>query len=245
LARSNSGYNAWEQQRPVIHLKDYERIVFFTGAGLSAESGIDTYRGPNGVWQKYDFRQYACQSAFDEDPERVWDFHDARRAYVDKCEPNAAHEVIASVQRDGKAGGVITQNIDGLHQKAGAEKVLELHGSLWRVRCPREGYVEENRDIPIERRCGCGAYLRPDVVWFEDPLKVDVIRRAAEALQQCDLLVSIGTSAVVYPAAELPLLAMERGAATVEINIADTPMSHLYDHVVRMKATDALQAMAA
>jgi NAD-dependent deacetylase len=225
--------------------RDFEQIVFFTGAGLSAESGIPTYRGRGGIWAEYDYEDYACQRAFDRDPERVWDFHDKRRAAVAACEPNQGHQVIAGVQADRPETRVVTQNIDGLHQRAGASSVIELHGSLWRVRCDRDKAVRDDVTVPMTpRRCACGAYYRPDVVWFEDSLDPEVLDAARSALEACDLLVSVGTSGVVYPAAELPRLAMRRGATTVEINLEDTPVSGLYQHRLRGKASELLEAMA-
>ena len=228
-----------------IRFSDFERIVFFTGAGMSAESGIPTYRGKGGIWAEYDYEDYACQRAFDRDPEKVWDFHDKRRAAVSACEPNPGHFIIAEVQKKRPGTIVVTQNIDGMHQRAGATDVAELHGSLWRVRCDAENVVREDRTIPMSpRRCGCGGYWRPDIVWFEDQLDHRVVRRAREALEGCDLLVSIGTSAVVYPAADLPRIAAQRGAETVEINLEDTPLTPLYKHRLRGKASEMLAELA-
>jgi len=228
-----------------IRFADFERIVFFTGAGMSAESGIPTYRGKGGIWAQYDYEDYACQRAFDRDPDKVWDFHDKRRELVSKCQPNPGHFVVARVQQAKPKTVVITQNIDGMHQRAGAKDVIELHGSLWRVRCDAERIVRPDETIPMNpRKCSCGAYWRPDIVWFEDPLDHRVIGRAQEALAQCDLLVSVGTSAVVYPAAELPRIAVARGAVTVEINLEDTPLSHLYQHRLRGKASEVLAELA-
>ena len=139
---------------------DFERIVFFTGAGLSAESGIPTYRGKGGMWTDYDYQDYACQRAFDRDAEKVWDFHDQRRAAAAVCAPNSGHDVIAEVQRTRSGTVIITQNIDGLHDRSGARDVIELHGSLWRVRCDGEGLVRPDLTTPITpRRCACGAYV--------------------------------------------------------------------------------------
>ena len=223
---------------------DFQRILFFTGAGLSAESGIPTYRGKGGMWTEYNYEDYACQRAFDRDPEKVWDFHDKRRAAVAACEPNDGHRIIAEVQATRPGTGVVTQNIDGLHQRAGATDVVELHGSLWRVRCDREHLVREDKSIPMSpRRCSCGAYFRPDIVWFEDSLREETLRRAQELLLACDLLVTVGTSAVVYPAAELPRIAMKNGATTVEINLEDTPVSALYQHRLRGKASEILTSL--
>jgi NAD-dependent deacetylase len=147
--------------------RDFQRIVFFTGAGLSSESGIPTYRGRGGMWNEYNYEDYACQRAFDRAPEKVWDFHDKRRAAVAACAPNAGHELIAQIQRDKPATTIITQNIDGLHARAGGRDIVELHGSLWRVRCDRERTIREDLSVPMSsRKCTCGGYLRPDIVWF-------------------------------------------------------------------------------
>jgi len=225
-------------------LEDFRRVVFFTGAGLSAASGIPTYRGRGGIWGDYNYEEYACQRAFERDPEKVWDFHDRRRAAVAACEPNAGHRVIAEAQRRQPGTVVVTQNIDGLHQRSGASGVIELHGSLWRVRCGGCRTVREDRSVPIApRRCACGEFLRPDIVWFEDALDPAVVRRAETALGGCDLFVSVGTSGVVYPAAELPRIAVESGATTVEVNLEDTPATHLYDHRPRGPASEVLEAM--
>lgn len=225
----------------MIRLADFRRIVFFTGAGLSAESGIPTYRGKGGIWEQYDYGEYACQRAFDRDPGKVWDFHDVRRRAVALCEPNEGHRIIAAVP----GATVVTQNIDGLHQRAGSKGVIELHGSLWRVRCAACRTVRENLEVPIgSRRCGCGAWLRPDIVWFEDMLDGETLRRAAEAIAKCDLLVSVGTSGVVWPAADLPRLAFSRGAVTVEINPEETPLSPLYTHRLRGSASQMLRDLA-
>jgi NAD-dependent deacetylase len=224
--------------------RDFERIVFFTGAGLSAESGIPTYRGKGGVWDQYDYRQYACQPAFERDPEKVWDFHDVRRAAVSKCEPNAGHRVIAEVQAAKPATAIVTQNIDGLHARAGGRDVIELHGSLWRVRCDRERTVRDDTSSPIRSRtCACGEYLRPDIVWFGDMLDQRVMARAIAALESADLIVSIGTSGVVYPAADLPRIAVRGGATSVEINLEDTPVSEMFQYRLRGPASELLAAM--
>jgi NAD-dependent deacetylase len=226
---------------PIARFRDFERIVFFTGAGLSSESGIPTYRGRGGLWHEYNYEDYACQRAFDRHPEKVWDFHDKRREAVAKCEPNDGHRIIAEVQRERPLTGVITQNIGGLHSRAGARDVIELHGSLWRVRCDREATVREDTSVPMSpRTCSCGAYLRPDIVWFEDMLDPGNLHRARKLLEQADLIVSIGTSGVVYPAADLPRIAVAAGAVSVEINLEDTPVSSLYQHRLRGKASELL-----
>ena len=224
--------------------RNFERIVFFTGAGLSAESGIPTYRGKGGMWHEYDYREYACQPAFERDPEKVWDFHDVRRKAVGACEPNAGHRIIAEVQGKKPATAIVTQNIDGLHARAGGRDVVELHGSLWRVRCDRERTVRADTSIPVaSRTCACGAYLRPDIVWFGDMLDQAVMARAIAALESADLIVSIGTSGVVYPAADLPRIAVRGGATSVEINLEDTPVSEMFQYRLRGPASEMLRAM--
>lgn len=223
---------------------NFNRIVFFTGAGLSAESGIPTYRGHGGIWGQYNYEDFACQRAFDRDPEKVWDFHDKRRAAVAASEPNGGHRIIAQIQREKPNTTIITQNIDGLQSRAGAANVIELHGSLWRVRCEAERAVRSDFSVPIaSRMCKCGEYLRPDIIWFEDELNHHVMHQAEQALAQADLIVSIGTSGVVYPAADLPRIAVEAGAVSVEINLEDTPVSDLYEHRLRGKASELLARM--
>lgn len=227
-------------------LREFQRIVFFTGAGMSAESGVPTYRGAGGIWKQYDYHRYACQTAFDRDPEAVWEFHNYRRSIVIACEPNAGHTTIARAEQLLPGVAVLTQNIDGLHQRAGAKNVHELHGSLWRVRCDRCRVRESSVESPRARlRCeACGGWWRPDIVWFGDMLDSTILDTAQELLQRCDLLVSIGTSAVVYPAALLPEIARANGATCVEINPDPTPASYLYQVHMRGPATAMLAELA-
>ncbi len=223
---------------------DFRRVVFFTGAGMSAESGVPTYRGKGGVWKEYDYESCACQDAFDADPAHVWEFHNYRRKLVGACAPNAGHHLVAAVAQAGPQVTVVTQNIDGLHQLAGSEDVVELHGSLWRVRCERCGATAHDRDAPkTELHCACGAWWRPAITWFGDALDEGAIRAAVEAIGACDLLVSVGTSAVVYPAAQLPMIAGRTGARLVEINPEETPLSRLYHEHLRGPATEMLAAL--
>ena len=227
-----------------VNLRDWKRVVFFTGAGMSAESGVPTYRGKGGIWKEYDWQQYACQPAFERDPERVWEFHNYRRTLVAECKPNRGHELIARAETELPYAVVITQNIDGLHQRAGSEKVLELHGSLWRTRCPHCRKREHDLAAPIGSfRCDCGEYKRPDIVWFGDSLFPEVLHAVEAELTSCDLLVSIGTSAVVYPAADMPIIAKRAGATLVEINPEETPLSGEYDLCLRGSASEMLAAI--
>ncbi|MCP4547422.1 MAG: NAD-dependent deacylase [bacterium] len=225
-------------------LNQFKRIVFFTGAGLSAESGIPTYRGQGGTWQRYNYEDYACQRAFDRDPEKVWEFHEARRADAAGCEPNLAHRLIAEIAQAKPETEIVTQNIDHMHQRAGAERVIELHGSLWRVRCDRTGLIEENFDVPLKsRKTPYGDYWRPDLVWFEDPMNMETIDEAVRVIQRCDCLVSIGTSGLVYPAAQLPMLAIAGGAVAIEINPEETPISQSFAYTMRGPATEMMRLL--
>ncbi len=193
----------------------YSRIVFFTGAGMSAESGVPTYRGKGGLWKSYDYGEYACSKAFERDPEKVLRFHEIRRRAVLDCHPHEGHTTIAAIPR----ASIVTQNIDGMHQRAGSRGVIELHGSLWRLRCSRCGIVCE--DLGSDYRslhCECGCWLRPDIVWFGDMLDEAVMRRASSVIATCDLFISIGTSGSVWPAAGFPMLAHDSGAYCIEIN---------------------------
>jgi NAD-dependent deacetylase len=224
-----------------------KRIVFFTGAGISAECGLPTYRGPGGIWDEYDWESVACQRAFERDPQKVWDFQHRRRALYRDARPSRAHHMIRALQRKAPSRvAVITQNIDGLHQRAGTEDVLELHGNLWRVYCADPSCERHVTpwEIPgseeTDGRCPCGAWLRPDIVWFEDTLDPGIVRRAAALAMAADLFVVIGTSGVVWPAAALPREAQGAGATLVEINPEDTPSSALAHRHLRMGAAEGL-----
>jgi NAD-dependent deacetylase len=225
-----------------VRLRDYKHIVFFTGAGMSAESGVPTYRGSGGIWKSYRWQDYACQAAFDRDPEKVIEFHQLRRQAVLRCQPHAGHLAIAGLQHAYPQHVVIvTQNIDGMHQRAGARDVIELHGSLWRMRCRMHGRREDLGASYAMTRCElCGERLRPDIVWFEDMLEEKVLRDATNSVASCDLLVSVGTSGVVYPAAGLPQLAKRNGAYCIEINPEETEVSALYDRHDRRPASVAI-----
>jgi NAD-dependent deacetylase len=224
----------------------FPRVVFFTGAGMSQESGVPTYRGHGGIWEQYNFEEFACEDAFSRDPERVWDFHDVRRQAVAACRPHAGHVAIAAYAKRHAETRIVTQNIDGMHQRAGAASVVELHGSLWRVRCRACGVVVEDLSSPIaNRRHVCGQFWRPDIVWFGDALDGAVFAAAYAAMERASLVIAVGTSAVVYPAAALPEVARAHGATLVEVNPEDTPMSSLYDVCIRESAGTALARLLA
>jgi NAD-dependent deacetylase len=214
----------------------YRRVLFFTGAGMSAESGVPTYRGKGGIWKEYDFEEFACQQAFERDPEKVLRFHELRRCSVLDCQPHEGHRVIASMPD----ALIVTQNIDGMHQRAGSQRVIELHGSLWRLRCDRCGTVREDYSREYETlQCNCGRWLRPDITWFGDMLDESVMQKATDAISSCDLFISIGTSGTVWPAAGFPALARKVGAFCIEIN-PEPSESTRYDMVIREAAGTAI-----
>ena len=223
----------------MFNLKKYNRIVFFTGAGMSAEIGVPTYRGSGGIWHKYNYEEFACQDAFDRDPQKVLGFHELRRKSVLECQPHKGHNFIAELQKTHVDVTVVTQNIDGMHQRAGTENVIELHGSLWRLRCDDCGTaIDDLGESFANKKCKCGNYLRPDITWFGDMLNQKVIQQASEAIQKCDLFISIGTSGVVWPAAGFPQEAKSNSAYCIEINTERTELSSLFDEVINCKASE-------
>ncbi len=225
-----------------LNPKNYKKIVFFTGAGMSAESGISTFRGKGGIWSKYNWEEYASQSAFDKEPEKVLIFHENRRKELLESSPNKGHYIIAEIEEKYKNSMVITQNIDGMHQKAGSENVIELHGSAWRLRCPVHGIIEDIGAFYKRYKCEkCGNWLRPDIIWFGDRLDGSVVMEAVINIETCDLFISIGTSSIVYPAAGFPRIAKEKGTKCIEINPEKTALSHIYDIVIRKYATEGLK----
>lgn len=224
-----------------INLNDYKHAVFFTGAGLSKESGIPTYRGVGGIWNSYNPEQFACQQAFDDDPQKVLDFHQVRRQNAMACMPNQAHLALANWQNQFSELKIITQNIDGLHQRAGSSHVIELHGSLFKLRCENHPVREDWGGEYMNRKCElCGTWLRPHIVWFGDFLDDELLQNAIHAIKKCDLFVAIGTSGVVWPAAGLPRIAREHGAFCVEVNPQVTEITPIYHRHIPLLATRAL-----
>ncbi|MFZ5917271.1 MAG: SIR2 family NAD-dependent protein deacylase [Chloroflexota bacterium] len=211
-----------------------QNVAVLTGAGVSAESGIPTFRGEAGLWRNFRPEELATPAAFFRDPALVWQWYEWRRGIIGNCQANAAHHTLARMERAMPHLTLITQNVDGLHQLAGSARVLELHGNIWRARCTREGTVTELLEHPLAEippRCACGAMLRPDVVWFGEGLPPDTLQAAFAAVQSCQVMLVVGTSGVVEPAASLPRLAKQRGAHVIEINLAATPISRYADEV--------------
>ncbi len=218
-------------------------VVVLTGAGISAESGVPTFRGEDGLWRQYRAEELATPEAFHRDPNLVWKWYDWRRGLIAGCEPNAGHRTLVEMEREWGDFTLITQNVDDLHQQAGSIRVLRLHGSIWQVRCTAENVVTENHEVPLGQtppRCPCGALLRPHVVWFGESLETAVLRQAYAAAEACDLMLVVGTSAVVHPAASLPAIAKRGGARLIELNLERTPLSPYADEVILGPAAEEL-----
>ena len=230
-------------------LRAAHSVLALTGAGISAESGLATFRdAQTGLWARFDPRELATPAAFARNPKLVWDWYAWRRERVATARPNAGHFALAALEARLADFGLVTQNVDGLHAKAGSRNVIELHGNIGRVRCSRDNVVVERwqaAEGEVPRCTDCGAYLRPDVVWFEEMLPAGALAAAEGAARRCQLLLVIGTSAEVYPAAALPSLARERGAIVVEINPNATPLSASADFVLRGPAGTVLPALVA
>lgn len=214
----------------LIHrLKNARHIAVLTGAGVSAESGVPTFRdAQTGLWAAFSPEELATPEAFARDPRLVWEWYAWRRKWVADARPNPGHHALAEWADLAPQFTLMTQNVDGLHQEVGSRDVIELHGNIHRTKCSVEGTVVElwqdtNPPPPLCPRCG--AHLRPDVVWFHEPLPVKALELAFQAATDCDVFLSIGTSTIVYPAAQLPFDALEAGATVIEINPDRTPLT--------------------
>jgi NAD-dependent deacetylase len=230
-------------------------VVALTGAGISAESGVPTFRGAEGLWRSFRPEDLATPAAFARDPGLVWRWYRWRRNLVAAVQPNPGHLALARLESRLGRLTVLTQNVDGLHTRAGTRALVELHGNIWRARCTAEPHRVWNErpgtpEAPADPRgdpprCPCGAWVRPDVVWFGESLDAGVLSRATEAVEGCDVLLMVGTSGLVYPAAALPQVAKGAGGVLVEINVADTPLTALADYVLRGPAGVVLPALDA
>ena len=222
-------------------LIEARKIVFVSGAGISQESGIPTFRGNDGLWRKYDPMQLATIDAFYQNPKLVWEWYEDRRKNILAAKPNPGHQAIADLSRC-KEVHVLTQNIDGLHQRAGSKSVYELHGSIMTIKCTVCDFKEKittsfSQVPPI---CKCGNILRPDVVWFGEPLPQDVWKQAMLHASSCDVMFVVGTSLAVSPANLLPVYAKQNGALMVEVNPDSTQMSEAMGLSVKSTAAKAL-----
>ena len=218
-------------------------VVILTGAGISADSGVPTFRGTDGLWRSFRAEDLATPEAFERDPRLVWEWYSWRRELIATKQPNAAHEAIAELERRHPRFWLITQNVDGLHRLAGSCKLSEIHGNIWMVRCTRCRRVVENRDLPIQLLPMCAAchgLLRPHIVWFGESLAEDDLRHSYAALRSSDLCLIIGTSGMVYPAAGFASIAKDAGAFVAEINLDVTPHTGLVDVSIQGRAKDVV-----
>jgi NAD-dependent deacetylase len=226
-------------------IRNAKSASVLTGAGVSAESGIPTFRGAGGIWEKYDFTKLATPQGFKEDPRLVWEWYQLRQREIKKAKPNAAHITIVDMEDYFPRFSVLTQNIDGMHSKAGSRNVVELHGSIWRMRCARDGLTIQNDDpvTEIPPMCQCGSILRPDVVWFGEQLSPDVVDEASRVANESEVMFVVGTSAVVYPAAALPAITKNSGGLVIEINLEPTDITSYADASLFGPAGEMLPAL--
>jgi len=212
-------------------IKNASSITVLTGAGISAESGIPTFRGAAGLWKQFRPQDLATPHAFARDPILVWEWYDWRRGLIKAAQPNAAHLALAELERRVRRFALVTQNVDGLHQREGSRNVLEVHGSIWKLRCTACGRSWEDQTVPLSLPpcCECGGMARPGVVWFGESLPTEIWSSAERATLHCDVFLVIGTSAAVYPAAGLIPLAKSSGARIIEVNTETTEISSNVD----------------
>ncbi len=231
----------------VAKLRQAESVAVLTGAGISAESGVPTFRdAQTGLWARYNPEELATPEAFQRNPRLVWEWYEWRRQLVSQAEPNPGHLALVEMERRAPRFTLITQNVDGLHRRAGSRRVIELHGNIVRTICSRERLVVEQWEETGEKppRCPrCGGFLRPDVVWFGEMLPAHALQAAIEAAREAQIFFSVGTSAVVQPAASLPFEAVRHGATLVEINLEETPVTPMAHYVLRGPAGVVLPAL--
>jgi len=228
-------------------LRSARSVAVLTGAGISAESGVPTFReAQTGLWARFNPEELATPAAFRRNPQLVWEWYAWRRQLVAQAVPNAGHRALTEFEQRIPEFTLITQNVDGLHQRAGCRRVIELHGNIRRTKCFEENVVVEtwNETGEVPPRCPrCGGRLRPDVVWFEETLPPEVLDKAIQAARTCDLFLSIGTSTVVHPAASLPYEALDRGGMLIEVNPEITPLTGNAHHSFHEPAGVVLPAL--
>ncbi len=228
----------------VATLRGAWSVAVLTGSGISAESGVPTFRdAQTGLWARYNPEELATPEAFERGPRLVWEWYSWRRELVEKATPNPGHEALAKLEGRVPKLSLVTQNVDGLHQSSGSQNVRELHGNIMRSRCSVEGVIVEPHEDDEETppSCpSCGAFLRPDVVWFGEALPDEVLEEAFEAARNCEVFFSIGTSGLVQPAASLAFEAMRSGAIVVEVNPNDTPLTRHAEYALRGRAGEIL-----
>jgi NAD-dependent deacetylase len=219
------------------------RLAVLTGAGISAESGIPTFRGPGGLWRNHRAEDLATPQAFSHDPKMVWEWYDWRRGLIAQAEPNAAHRALVKLEQAKESFALVTQNVDGLHDRAGSKAILKVHGDIWTLRCLSCRQERVDRTTPLAKlppHCACGGIERPGVVWFGEGLPENVWQESVEAARRCDVFLIVGTSAVVYPAAGLAEIARSAGAKVIEVNVTESAISNMVDHCLLGPAAEIL-----
>jgi NAD-dependent deacetylase len=224
-------------------LRGARSVAVLTGAGVSAESGVPTFRGHDGLWKRFRPEELATVEAFMENPQRVWEWYQHRLEIMSTVEPNPGHVALRDLEDLFEVLTVITQNIDGLHQRAGSRHVIELHGNIRRNRCSTCGHRHDQIDLaekPTVPICHCGGAIRPDVVWFGESLPQQAIEEAYLVSAGSEVFLSVGTSALVYPAASLPIVALQQGAYVVEINVEPTELTPRVHQFIRGRSGEVL-----
>ena len=227
----------------IKRLRSASSVAVFTGAGISAESGVPTFRGEDGLWKKFRPEELANFGAFVKNTDLVWEWYNYRRRIIETIRPNAGHYALAQMEKHHESFVVITQNVDNLHIRAGSTKVYELHGNITRNYCIDCGKTVNDENILDSKkvpRCSCGGMVRPDVVWFGELLPEKAWNAGVNAAENADIFFAIGTSAVVYPAASIPQIAKRAGAYVVEINLERTDLSPFADEVLLGKSGEIL-----
>jgi NAD-dependent deacetylase len=232
-------------QKTARAIRQAKKGMAFTGAGISVESGIPDFRGPSGLWEKFDPMEYATIEAFRSHPQKVWTMIKELGGLLEKSKPNPAHLALARLEEMGYLSSIVTQNIDNLHQTAGSKKVIEFHGSGQRLICMICGKICESKGVklvPLPPRCSCGGVLKPDFVFFGEPIPWKAHMEAKEEAGSCDLMLVIGTSAVVSPACDLPVIAKRGGAKIVEINLEETQLTgYISNWIIKGSASRIMQ----
>lgn len=231
-----------EQARELV--ENANNIVILTGAGISAESGIPTFRGDQGLWKDIRPEDIATPEAFAKDPKFVWEWYDLRRQTIIEAEPNPGHYALVELENKKEGFTLITQNIDGLHKRSGNKNIIEMHGNIWQMRCTKCGHIYFDYEVPLKQlppSCKkCGEMTRPNVVWFNEIIPMSTIDACVIAIDNCDVMLIVGTSGVVEPAASMGLMAVRTGKKVIEINLDTTPGTGLYHLSLRGKSGEIL-----